>query len=127
MEKFFYQNKLIGIRIRKFKPGTVFVTEETEPLQALAMQQKAKTIITPHKHRAVTRTTHALQECIVVISGKIRVDLFGSGKKVIKRVMLRAGDLFITVSGGHAVTFLSDAQIYEIKNGPFFHDRSDLV
>lgn len=125
MEKFFYQNTLIGIRIRKFKPGTVLITEETEPLQALAMQQKAHTVIKPHSHTATKRITHTLQECIVVISGSVRVDLFGSGKKIIKRVTLRAGDLFITVSGGHAVTFLSDAKIYEIKNGPYVKDRVD--
>lgn len=126
MEKFYYQSKLIGIRVRAFKRGTTSLTEENEPLQVLAMFRPEGTIVKPHTHRPLKRVTQTLQECIVVVSGNIRVDLFGGGKKVIKRVTLKTGDLFITVSGGHAITFLSDAKIYEIKNGPYIDDRINL-
>ena len=126
MEKFFHKKKLIGIRIRGFKPGVTSITEEREALQALAMQRPAGTIVKPHRHRPTKRVTSTLQECLVLISGSIRVDLFGSEKKVVKRVTLKPGDLFITISGGHRVTFLTDSKVFEIKNGPYRDDRNNF-
>ena len=126
MEKFFHKNRLIGIRVRDFKRGTLSITAKNEPLQVLTFSKPAGTTVAPHRHQPGKRVTNALQECLVVITGKVRVDLFGSEKKAVKRVTLHPGDLFIMVSGGHAVTFLTAAEIYEIKNGPFLHDRIEL-
>ncbi len=123
MEKFFYKKKLIGIRVRSFAPGQQSLTDSKAPLQALTIKHKAGAIITSHVHRPMARRTVILQECLVVVRGCVRVDLFAETHSVVKRVTLRPGDLFITVTGGHAITFLKPSAVYEIKNGPFVNDR----
>ncbi len=126
MEKFYYKNKLLGIRVRGFKNGVTSITEEHEPMQALAISKPAGSIIAPHKHKAAKRVTNNLQECLIVIKGSIRVDLFDDGKKVVKSVNLSSGDFFITISGAHSIKFLQKSEVFELKNGPFIHDRVDL-
>ncbi len=126
MEKFFYKKQLIGIRARSFASGVTALTNETQPLQILSLKHPKGKQVLPHTHRPVRRITNRLQECIVVINGKIQVDLYGSDKKHFKKIYLKTGELFMLVSGGHALTVLEDTKIFEIKNGPYKNDRENL-
>lgn len=126
MQKIFHQGVLLGIKESKPKAGTISLTAEAEPLQAMSLRHAKGKVVAPHKHKPVKRTVTQLQECLVLISGSIRIDLYGQGNKVLRKVTLKPGDLFLTVSGGHSVIFLKDSLVYEIKNGPFKPDRIDL-
>lgn len=126
MDKLFHKKELLGIRIKKLSQGSVAVTDSDGALQLLTLKNKKGHIVTAHAHTPVERVTQTLQECIVVLRGKVRVDLYGTGKKVLKRVQLKSGETFITISGGHSVIFLEDSEIIETKNGPFAKDRYAL-
>jgi cupin fold WbuC family metalloprotein len=126
MDKILYKNELLGIRIKRLGQGSVAVTDSDGALQLLTLKNKKGHIVAPHAHTPVERVTLRLQECIVVLKGKVRVDLYASGKKVVKRVQLKSGESFITISGGHSIIFLEDSEIIETKNGPFAKDRFSL-
>lgn len=123
MEKFFYKNKLIGIRARRFLPGIESLTAKSEPLQILALKHPRGKKVLAHSHKPLSRRTSHLEECVIVIKGKIKITLYGSDKKRFKQFSLKTGELFMLMSGGHALEVLEDAEIFEIKNGPYKDDR----
>ncbi len=127
MDKILYKKELLGIRIKKLSMGSNPISAEGDPLQLLTLKQPKGARVKPHTHTPKRRATMHLQECIVVLKGKVRVDLYGDGTKVLKRVTLKKGETFITISGGHSVTFLENSELIETKNGPFIKDRIDLV
>ncbi len=127
MDKILYKNELLGIRIKKLKSGSVAITESGASLQLLTLKNKKGHTVTPHYHKSTKRVTHELQECIVILKGKVRVDLYAAGNKVVKRVVLKQGEAFITISGGHSIHFLENSEIIETKNGPFVSDRMPIV
>lgn len=126
MDKFFHKESLIGIRIRVFETGTLPITDEDQPLQILTINQQKNTIIKPHRHRLTPRSTTHLQECLIVKKGRIKIDLYGSDTTFTETVTVEAGQAFITISGGHAIEFLEDSEVFEIKNGPFINDKQPI-
>ncbi len=126
MEKIFHKRKLVAIKINGMRAGTTALTSDAEPLQILTQKRAKGTRILPHYHRPTSRTTKQLQECLVVLKGRLRISLYASSQKPFKKVTVGAGDAFVTLLGGHAVEFLEDSEILEIKNGPYAEDRVDL-
>ncbi len=126
MDKFFYQDTLMGLRISDFNPGSTPVTAPEESTQILTINQPKGTLIKPHFHKPVKRETQQLQECLIVRKGKIQIDLYAPDKTVFEHITLNAGELFITISGGHSIQIIEDAEVFEIKNGPFAQDREDI-
>lgn len=127
MDKFFYKKKLIGVRVCSFVSGNKILTTVEEPLQILSLCHKRGKEIAPHFHKPLRRVTMHLQECVVVIHGKIKIDLYGPDKKYFKHFYLKAGELFMLVSGGHAIHFIEDSKIFEFKNGPYKNDRVSIT
>lgn len=123
MDKFFYKGTLLGIRISNFSEGTNPITDEKQPLQLIAINQPKDIYVKPHIHRPTKRTTQFLQECLIVHKGNIKIELYGPTADIVEEVILKAGEAFITISGGHAIYFLDDAQVFEVKNGPFVEDK----
>lgn len=126
MDKILYKNTLLGVRIKRVAKGTHPISDADEPLQVLTLNLPKDTEIRAHMHTPTIRTTHKLQECIIVLRGKVRVDLYGEGTTILKRVTIKEREAFITMFGGHRITILEDAEIIETKNGPFKNDRVNL-
>lgn len=123
MEKISHKNILIAIRVKRFKSGANPLTDPNEPLQVLVHKRQAGKKTPAHFHLPRKRITQTLQECLVVIKGKIKIDLYGTHNKKFKSIYLSAGDVVIFVSGGHAVHLLEDTELIEVKNGPFIEDK----
>ena len=123
MEKITHNNVLIAIKINKIKNGVMSPTDPGEPLQIVTHKRSAGEITKPHAHAQKKRTTETLQECLVVIKGKIKIDFYGANKKFFKSIYLSSGETIIFISGGHGVHILEDSEIVEIKNGPFIEDK----
>jgi cupin fold WbuC family metalloprotein len=125
MEKI--QNKegsLVAIKIGSVSQGTVPITETEEPLQVLSLKHEKGYLVAPHKHHPHKRETSHLQECLIVLHGKLRIHFFDeSTKEEIKYLDLVPGEACITISGPHSVEFLEDSNVLEIKNGPFIEDK----
>ncbi len=123
MEKISHKKTLIAIRVKRLKNGAIPLTESGEPLQVLSHKRKAGKKTPAHFHLPKRRVTQTLQECLVIIKGRIKVDLYGTHKKKIKSIYLTNGDIVIFMGGGHAVHILEDTEFIEVKNGPFVEDK----
>ncbi len=123
MEKIFYKNTLIAVRFKKFKNGAIPLTDPLEPIQVLVHKRQKGKSTKAHMHAPKKRVTQKLQECLVVMKGKIKIDLYGPDKKLFKSIYLAIGQVLIFMNGGHAVHLLEDSEIVEVKNGPFVEDK----
>ena len=126
MKKYYYKDKLIGIKISKFPEGSVPHTgsrEAQEAVGVLTLKYKRGSYLKAHVHKNISRVTTHLQEVFIVIKGKVKIDLYGSDKKIFKYIYLKEGELFLAMDGGHAFHILKNCEIFEVKNGPFKEDK----
>lgn len=123
MEKIFHQKELLGVHVKQMLPGSSPILDAGEPLQLLTLKHPKGAQVKAHTHTPTERVTTHLQECLVVVKGALQIALYGSGTKPVQEVRVNAGEAFVFMSGGHSVTFLEDAEVFEIKNGPFKEDR----
>ncbi len=69
-----------------------------------------------HFHNEFERT----QECVYVVSGKMKVDLYDFDSSYLESFEVEKGDIAIFTKGGHGYKILEDnTKILETKNGPF--------
>jgi len=123
VEKITYNNTLIAIRIKKFKNGVTSLTDPSQPLQLVTHKRSTGEYTKAHVHAPKRRITENLQECLVVIKGKIKIDFYAPDKKYFKSIYLSPGEIIILMNGGHGVHILKDSEVIEIKNGPFIDDK----
>jgi len=123
MDSIYYKKTLVGIRIKKMGKGTVPVTPPQEPLQMLTLKHPKGKYLLAHMHAPKKRTTTRLQECLVVKKGRIKIDLYSPDKKLFKKIFLNAGEAFILMNGGYGIHVIRDAEMMELKNGPFKEDK----
>ena len=124
MEKIFLAEKLVAVHIRSFPDAkTMPVNAPDGPLQLMTMNRQKGDIAPAHRHVPQARVTKTLQECLIVIRGKIRYDLYDEAGKVFKEVFMQEGEAMLILGVGHAVHFLEDSLVYELKNGPYIDDK----
>ena len=110
---------------RNMASGRVDGADADEILQVSAMSLKQGRRVNPHKHVATARQTVGTQECWVVFSGQVEVQLFDIDDTAIDTFVLEAGECMTTYRGGHTLEVLNDAVIVEIKNGPYYGAQLD--
>ncbi|MBM3777552.1 MAG: hypothetical protein FJW23_04830 [Acidimicrobiia bacterium] len=126
MRRFYRNRTLVGILVRRFETGHTAVTDARDPLQVLTMKDAKGTDLAAHRHVPRRRVTERLQECLIVRRGRVRVDLYGAHRKAFARVTLKAGDVFVLRRGGYGIRVLEDAELIEVKNGPYLPDKALL-
>lgn len=90
-----------------------------EGLQVAALKFPAGKAFQRHKHLDRPRTIPITQEAWIVLSGVVKVDYFDVNGVWLSNAIIVAGDISITFRGGHGYTILRDAEIFEVKLGPF--------
>ena len=123
MEEIFYKETLVGIRVSAIPKGTAPVTDEREPLQMLTLKHPKGTYLKAHMHAPKERTTARLQECLIVRTGTIEIDLYEPGGEQFKTITLSPGEAFILLRGGYGIRVTEDAELIEVKNGPYLEDK----
>ena len=94
---------------------------ENEYLQVSTQKLNKNFEIKPHIHLKLNRKTTITQETWIIIKGEIEVKIYDIDKSYIKKLILKKGDLFILLRGGHSMKVLkNNTEFYEIKNGPYF-------
>lgn len=122
-----HNGEIIGVIIYNSfnKEGVHFFTPE-EFSQQLGYHRWPKgKHIEPHLHKEVKREIKLTQEFLYVKSGKILLKLFSSKKEPICDKVLSTGDCVLLSSGGHAIDFLEETEIVEIKQGPYIDKNTD--
>jgi cupin fold WbuC family metalloprotein len=120
-------NEIYAIVLRKTYAGrgpNFFTPGEFSQQLGLLAHPKGK-VVKRHRHKLVRREIFRTQEVLVVLTGRIRVDLFDDDGAKIKTVILGAGDTILLARGGHTVLVLAAAKIVEVKQGPYagFDDK----
>jgi len=81
----------------------------------------------PHYHQEFERNVKDLQQMFVVQSGVVGVQLFDDNGKLLKEVILNAGDSIVLIHGAHAIRVIEDMQCISVKQGPFLGDSFDQI
>jgi hypothetical protein len=121
IEKITYNNVLLAVIIFKnFKaPGICFFTPDDFSQQLGYMNRPKGYEIPPHVHNLVPRTVTLTQEVLFIKSGKIRVDFYDNQKNYLESRELSEGDVILLANGGHGFKILEQAEIIEVKQGPY--------
>ena len=82
--------------------------------------------IEPHTHEDFPRTIPRTQEVLVIRSGRVKVDYFSDDQVYLSSSVLHTGDVILLASGGHGFTMLENAEMIEIKQGPYAEDRDKV-
>jgi hypothetical protein len=83
------------------------------------MKRPSGHLITPHMHLHAERKITLTQEVLYIKSGKVRVDFYDGNKTFIESRVLESGDVILLATGGHGFEVLEEAEMIEIKQGPF--------
>jgi hypothetical protein len=101
------------------EPGLHFFTPDEYGQQLGYMRHPAEHVIVAHVHHEVDRTVRSTMEVLLVRSGTVRVDLFDDDLTHVATRVLSDGDVIMLVAGGHRFEMLTDAEMIEVKQGPF--------
>ena len=133
MEKIFSQvepSKLLHFvhRLEDFS-GRQEIIEPDEVLQLASLEAPADNKYRAHKHipKHVGLQSITAQESWVVLRGSVLANFFDLDDRLLSSVELNAGDVSVTLSGGHSYEILEDALVLEFKTGPYLGQAADKV
>lgn len=109
----------IIVRKNHHQEGIEFFTGDNDPLQIGYMSREKDYVIQPHVHSAVERTISFTHEVLFIKSGVVRIDFYTSEKEYIRSTKVYEGDVILLTDGGHGFKMLEDAEIVEVKQGPY--------
>ena len=99
--------------------GINFVTSDESVHQLGVIKWPRGHVIVAHVHNKMTRTIDSTQEVLFIREGRVRVDLYSEDRQFCSSLELGGGDVIFLVSGGHGFEILEDADIVEVKQGPY--------
>lgn len=112
---------LINSRSLTPETGLHFFTEESTQLQVARMVHPEGHVIPLHRHRLVHREVIGTPEVLFIKRGMVRATI-GSNIRT-----LNDGDVLLLLSGMHGLEFLTDAEVWEIKQGPYRGKDDDKI
>jgi hypothetical protein len=100
--------------------GLNFVTEDSEFIQLGTWWYDKGKKLDRHYHNAVERTAGRTNECVHIVQGSMRVDLYDCNLAFTESFIMLRGDSAVFLSGGHGYEMLENqTKVLETKNGPF--------
>jgi hypothetical protein len=106
---------------------TTFFSPPESSFQFGLLAHEAGFVEPPHFHRETKREINDLQQMFVVQRGVVAVQLYSDDKKLLKEVVLKAGDGIVLIHGIHAIKVLEDMQCISVKQGPFLGTEKDKI
>lgn len=116
----------IIIRSQFRKDGIEFFTPNDFSQQLAYMRRPTGYVIQPHVHNAVRREVQFTKEVLFIKSGSVRVDFYSDSQEYLESTVLSKGDVILLAYGGHGFHILEEAEIIEVKQGPYAgeHDKT---
>lgn len=129
IEKFFYGNQLLAIIIRSTftSEGIEFFTPDSFSQQLGYMNRPKGYIVAPHIHNPVERKVTLTQEVLYIRSGVVKVDFYDNDQNYIESRLLHKGDVILLAAGGHGLEMMENAEIIEVKQGPYCCDQDKKI
>ncbi|OGC04129.1 hypothetical protein A2276_05895 [candidate division WOR-1 bacterium RIFOXYA12_FULL_43_27] len=121
LENIIHNDTVIAIIVYKDhkQEGIQFLSPNKYPLQLGYMTRPNGYRISPHIHNPVHRNTIGTQEVLFIKSGEIRIDFYSFEQEFLESRKLSAGDTILLAGAGHGIEVLQEAEIIEVKNGPY--------
>lgn len=107
------------IRARLKTSNTEFFTPKTANLQVGYIVYPAGSIIPKHVHKKIIRKLDRTEEVLIVRKGSCEFDIYNDQRRLVATRKVKAGDVIVTVGGGHGFRVLQDLVLLEIKQGPY--------
>lgn len=128
IEELKHNNLLLAIIIRSnyHKRGISFFTPPDFSQQLGYMNRPKGYVIDPHVHNLVERNVTLTQEVLYIKSGQVRVDFYDDDRNYLESRVVEQGDVILLAAGGHGFEMLEDAEIIEIKQGPYCGDEDKV-
>jgi hypothetical protein len=120
--KVFHKKKLYAMIIKnkyRNKKGITFFSPDNLPQQFGYINHVKNHIILPHQHKRRRTKVLYTTEIIIMLKGILRVDFYNSKNKYLLSKRVKKGELIFLMHGGHGFKVLKDAQMIEVKQGPF--------
>jgi hypothetical protein len=103
------------------------IVPESQFIQCSALRMNTGKTFKPHKH--IWKNSSSLviaQESWVVITGSVQCTFYDIDNTIIDQPILYAGDISVTLQGGHNYKILEDDTfVYEFKTGPYLGQLLD--
>lgn len=96
-----------------------FLTPDDLALQLGINSYTASARIKAHVHIDQLRRITSTLEFILVRRGRVRLQLYDQERRPVAHTELGTGDAVLLVSGGHGFDALEEADLLEVKQGPF--------
>jgi hypothetical protein len=106
---------------------TTFFSPPESSFQFGLLAHKAGFIEPPHYHAAISRTITDLQQMFVVQRGIVAVQLFSDEGRLLREIIMHAGDAVALIHGVHAIRVIEDMQCLSVKQGPFLGTENDKI
>ena len=113
-------------KLNDFKKDRVDICPDEEFLQVGLVNLKDRTFLNPHKHLNQIRKIPLTQEAWIILKGSLEVKVYDLNDQILKKLIIKSGDVFILLRGGHSFKKLKkNTIIYEVKNGPYYGNKKD--
>lgn len=128
IEEIKYNDVLLAIVIRAnyHKEGISFFTPGDFSQQLGYMNRPKGYIIEPHVHNLIERKVTLTQEVLYVKTGRVRIDFYNDERIYLESRIVEKGDVVLLADGGHGFEILEDAEMIEIKQGPYCGDEDKV-
>jgi mannose-6-phosphate isomerase-like protein (cupin superfamily) len=128
LEQIEFDSQVYAIIIRTAynAEGIKFFTNDDSSQQLGYMNRKKGYQIQPHVHNEVLREVTLTQEVLFIKTGVVRVDFYSQQMEYKMSKVLEKGDVVLLANGGHGFEILEDAEIIEVKQGPYCGERDKV-
>lgn len=112
-------------RANEFTDGRTDIVPASQFLQVAALKLYGGQTFKAHKHIHNPRTVTHAQESWCVIKGKVLAMFYDLDNELICKVELNAGDISVTLKGGHNYQALEPSVVYEYKTPQYEGQEKD--
>ena len=112
--------------MNELEKGLTFFSDDSEFLQVGTWNYDNGVSLQRHIHNILPRTINRTNELIVVMNGRLKLDLYSLKKEFISSFELTTNDVAILMDCGHGYEILEEnTKVLEVKNGPYFGPELD--
>lgn len=114
------------ISLDNIKKDLSFYSNDEDFIQVGTWNYEKGRYLAAHNHNIVGRKINRTNEVIIVLDGKLKIDIYNENDEKIAELEAKKNDLLIMMNGGHGYHILEDnTKVIEIKNGPYLGAEKD--
>lgn len=114
------------ISLDNIKEGLSFCSNDEDFIQVGTWNYEKGRYLAAHNHNIVERKINRTNEVIIILDGKLKIDIYDENDEKIAELEAKKNDLLIMINGGHGYHILEDnTKVIEIKNGPYLGAEKD--